>query len=96
MSVSETAFRRRDGVDTTAVDGELFVVRPDTHGIFHLNAVGTALWSLLAEPCTRAEATTVLASAFPDVPAPELEADVRRFFEHLEWCGLIAPVSSEA
>lgn len=89
MTSANGRFCRRGGIEETAVEDDLFLVMPDTQAIFHLNAVGAALWRLLAEPHTQAEATVILAAAFPDVPPSQLNADIARFFEHLRWGGLI-------
>lgn len=89
MTAPEKSYRRHSGVSETAVEDDLFLVMPDTQGIFHLNAVGAALWRLLSAPHSRSEAATILASAFPDVAPVQLSADVDRFFEHLSWGGLI-------
>jgi len=91
VTTCEPSFRRRGGIDETAVEDDLFLVMPDTQAIFHLNAVGSALWRLLAEPRTRSEAAAILSAAFPDVPPSQLNADIDRFFEHLRWGGLILP-----
>ena len=42
--------RRNPATVETAVDGELFLVNPDSQAIFHLDTIGAALWRLLADP----------------------------------------------
>jgi len=91
MTEREQAFRRRSDIGETTVEDDLFLVKPETQGIFHLNPVAAALWRLVAEPRTRSEAALILSSAFPDVAPSQISADVERFFDHLVWGGLIVP-----
>ena len=76
-------WRRRGGVKETPVDGDLFLVLPESGDIYHLNALGAALWRLLATPADEAEAGDTLALAFPDLPRDSIDADVRQFFTDL-------------
>ncbi len=74
---------RRAGVKETPVDGDLFLVLPNSGDIYHLNALGAALWRLLAAPADEADAGDTLALAFPDLPRASIDADVRQFFADL-------------
>jgi hypothetical protein len=76
--------RRRSGIRETPVDGDLFLVLPESGEIYHLNPLGAALWRLLAEPTTAEAAMDMLAIAFPDLPAATITADVRHFFRELD------------
>lgn len=76
-------WQRRDGVKQTPVDADLFLVVPADGDIFHLNALGAALWRLLETPMSSAEAAATLALAFPDAPQAAINADVTRFFTEL-------------
>lgn len=76
-----TRYRRRP-VAATPVDGELFLVCPGDE-IFHLNALGAALWRLLAEPTGESELCDLLAAAFPEAPPEALARDVAAFLERL-------------
>jgi hypothetical protein len=80
---------RRAAVKETPVEAELFLVVPDGGEIYHLNALGAALWRLLAEPASEAEASDTLAIAFPDLARAAIDADVGRFFADLRQRGLL-------
>jgi len=82
-------WRRRAGVKETPVDTELFLVLPDSGDIYHLNALGAALWRLLAEPASEVEACETLALAFPDSPRAAVDEDVQRFFAELRQRNLL-------
>lgn len=88
-----TAWRRRAGVSVTEVDDDAFLVDPGTESIFHLNALGRALWTLLATPQTLAAMTEVLHQAFPEVPAATVAADARGFVARLSDRRLIEPAN---
>lgn len=78
------AWIRRADVLTRQGQGESFLFRETGDAIFHLNAMGGAVWELLAEPLSEAEAVDLLASVFPETPRAEIAADVAALFEALE------------
>ena len=80
---------RRAAVKETPVEADLFLVVSDGGEIYHLNALGAALWRLLAEPASETEASETLALAFPELARAEIDADVRRFFADLRQRGLL-------
>ncbi len=82
--------RRNPKVTEKTVDGEIFLVNPDSQGIYHLNAVGTVLWRLLAEPIGVAEAAAMLHQAFPDVSGAQIERDVAALLADLAARGLVS------
>jgi hypothetical protein len=83
------AWRQRQGLSVTRVEDDAFIVNPSTDDIFHLNALGRALWSLLEQPRTLAELVTALADAFPDIPRAAIIADTEAFIEAITQRGLI-------
>ena len=83
---------RRSGVKETPVDTDLFVVLPDSGEIYHLNAIGAALWRLLAEQSSAEAAGEALALAYPDVPREAIDADVQRFIGELHQRALIQKI----
>ncbi len=83
-------FRRNPKVTETAIDRDVFLVNPDSQGIYHLNAVGTVLWRLLAEPIGVAQAAAILHQAFPDVSGAEIERDVAALLADLAARGLVS------
>jgi hypothetical protein len=90
MTQSHLMLLRRDDIAETPVEDDIFLVVPETEGIFHLNAVGTALWRLLAEPRTRDELITLLSAAFSGVPPSTIARDVDGFLKTLKDGGLLA------
>lgn len=83
-------FRRNPKVTETAIDRDVFLVDPDSQGIYHLNAVGTVLWRLLAEPIGVAQAAAILHRAFPEVSGAEIERDVAALLADLAARGLVS------
>ena len=71
-------YRRNDAASETEIDGEIFLVEPDSEEIYHLDSTGSALWRLLAEPQEFEEILAVFSDAFPEVAADQLEHDLRR------------------
>ena len=67
----------------------VFLANPEDGTIFHLNAVGAALWRLLEEPTSMRQAATDLQTAFPDVPRERIEDDIEDLFDDLEDEGLV-------
>ena len=66
------------------IDHTVFLVGPDNDSVFHLNAIGAAIWRLLAEPVSEAETTQTLIDAFPDIPAEQVRGDVGKLFRDLD------------
>ena len=86
--------RRNPDVVETAVDRELFLANPDNQAICHLNAIGTALWRLMAEPIGVEQAIGLLHEAFPDVPREQIERDVNALVADLTARGLVSHTSN--
>lgn len=76
-------YGQRPGVSATEIDGDVFLVEPDTEEVFYLNAVAGGLWRALSEPMERAELTALMRSAFPERAQAELEADVAAVIDEL-------------
>ncbi len=83
-------YRRNPDVVERSVDDTVFLVEPDSQAIYHLEAVGAALWRLLENPTEIADAVDLLHQAFPDVARDHIERDVTRVIADLESRGLIA------
>lgn len=71
------------------MDDAVFLVNPDTDAIYQLNATGSAVWRLMAEPATAREAVAVLGQAFPEVPEKELATAVAELIADLVGRGLL-------
>ena len=82
-------FRRSPSIETRQIADEMFLVDAETDAIHALDPIGAAIWSLLAEPISPAEATKLLKQAFPDSPPRALARDVAAFFSALYASGLI-------
>ena len=81
---SDSKFVRRPGVLIRQGQGEYFLVQETGNEIFHLNALGRAVWELLAEPLSEAEAVALIASVFPETPQAQIERDVVHLFMALK------------
>ena len=82
-------YRRNPEILDNPVDDELFLVNSSGQAIYHLNAVGSALWRLLVKPIRLDAAVDVLRRAFPGVPQAQIERDVSAVLADLVKRGLI-------
>ena len=78
------------GINKRDLGDAVFLVNAENESIYHLNAVGAALWRLLAEPTGATQAAADLHTAFPEVPRERIEADVRNLIVDFLTNGLIA------
>ncbi|MBL0935265.1 MAG: PqqD family protein, partial [Rhizobiaceae bacterium] len=85
-------FRQVVGIELRQVEGDLFLADGEGVAIYHLNAIGTGVWNLLAEPTSPNDAVEILAAAFPDTDPNRIEQDARGLFGELEAAGFIEPV----
>ena len=76
-------YQQRAGVSVTEVDGDLFLVEPDSEEVFYLNAVAGGLWRALDEAITLEELETLMRSAFPERDAHALSRDVAATIDEL-------------
>jgi len=67
---------------------EMCLWRPGQGGTFALNAVATAVWTLLEEAITGTEIAAILSEAFPQVPAEVIQGDVAALLAALDAAGL--------
>ena len=81
---------RTPGVREKAVGEALFLVGPDDQSIHRLNAVGAALWRLLARPHHFEDVVDVLHQAFPKTKKARIRDDVRVLVAKLEKRGLLS------
>lgn len=81
--VSHKNYVRRSDVLLRQGQGECFLIQESGDAIFHLNALGRAVWELLAEPLSEAEAAALISSVFQDIPQSQIEHDVIRLFSAL-------------
>ena len=83
--------RRNPAVTTTEIEGEFFLVEPDSGEIFYLDSVTSGVWRLVEDPCAEDEIADTLAAAFPDVPEAGLRADVARLLGEMRQARLLLP-----
>ena len=86
-------YQRNPAVGETDIDGEIFLVDPNTEEVFYLDALGSALWRLIAEPQTLEEAAAVYAAAFPGTDPTTIEQDLGAVLQELLERGLVVAVS---
>ena len=86
-------YRRNPAVSETELDGEIFLVEPESEEVFYLDAMGAGLWRLLAAPQSIEEAVTVYQAAFPDIDRQTVENDLRTALQTLLERGLVATVA---
>ncbi|MQP65969.1 PqqD family peptide modification chaperone [Niveispirillum sp. SYP-B3756] len=82
-------FRRADGLLTASIDEELLMMSVEQGRYFNLNAVGSRIWELLAEPMSVDGLTDALTAEY-DVDPAEARREVERFLGALRERGLLA------
>jgi hypothetical protein len=84
-----TVLRRNAAVTTTEIEGEFFLVEPDSGEIFYLDAVTSGIWRLVESPCSEREIVATLRAAFPDADPSQLRADVEVLVSEMRKAGLL-------
>lgn len=69
---------RNPAVTVTELEGEFFLVEPDSQEIYYLDSIASGLWRAAESGTTRAELTELMIAAFPQTPAETIRADVER------------------
>ena len=82
-------------VTETQAGNDSFLADGTGLAIFRLNPVSTAIWRLLEEPTDLDEVVSLLAAAFPDVPADQITTDCEQLMRGLAEARLILPVASK-
>jgi hypothetical protein len=83
---------RRPGAHARERDGQAFLTDAEELVIFHLNAIGAAIWRLLEQPAPFGELSAILAAGFPERDPAELAADLSRLIRDLAASGLVQVV----
>ena len=76
-------YRRSAGATERTVGQSVFLANPEYGTVYRLNETGAALWRLLEEPTTLAEAAAVFRRAFPEAPADEIEQELDELLDAL-------------
>ena len=86
-------YRRNPTVSETELDGEIFLVEPESAEVFYLDAISAGLWRLIAEPQTLDETISIYQDAFPEVDRGTVENDLKAALQILLERGLVDSVS---
>jgi hypothetical protein len=86
---------RNPDVIVEILDGESFLVLGDQDAILYLNPIAGAIWRMLAEPLSKAQAVTLIRAAFPDLDRRRVRRDIRILFEALSARNLIISAPNE-
>ena len=84
---------RNPAISDTEVDGDIFLVEPESQDVIYLNKMASALWRYLAEPRARDEVVAVFVAAFPDVRRARVLRDLAKAIADLRRRGLIVAIS---
>jgi len=76
-------YLRKPDISIVQIDDQVFLADGQDAAIHHLNPIGTAIWSLLADPMTADEITNLLMKAFPDLERNNIEHDLHTLIEEL-------------
>jgi hypothetical protein len=66
------------------MDGEVFLANENNGSIYHLNAIGSALWRMLEDPCSLETIIKLFINAFPDQSRKDLNQDIKALINQLE------------
>lgn len=80
---------RAEGVTVSEMEGDLFLVKPDSGEIYHLDPMAAAIWNAAEAPVARAELLDLFRQAFPEQPATMLEKDIDGALEPMMAGGLL-------
>jgi len=69
-------YLRNPDICILQVDNQSFLADREGARIHQLNSIGTAVWSLLAEPVTRIQMVDLLCSAYPEPGRSQIDGDV--------------------
>jgi len=71
-------YQRSTAVRETEVEGDFFLVEPNSGEIYYLNAITSGVWRLLDVPRDRGEILDVLVQAFPEASTTRIARDLDR------------------
>jgi len=89
-------YLRKPEIGVVTIDGESFLADNQGAAIHHLNPVGSAIWTLLAEPVTMADMVDLLHLAFPDVGGEQVKGDLAALIDTLVSKNLLVVGSNQA
>lgn len=83
------SFVRNPEIRVTDVEGEFFLVEPESGQIFYLDRIASGLWRLLDRPQEEGEILATFREAFPEEPPERLEGEVAEALQGLVSDGLV-------
>ncbi len=83
IGIPPGCYLRQADISVVTVDGESFLADVQGAAIHHLNPIGSAIWTLLAEPMTFDEMVKLLLVAFPEASGDQVESDVATLIKTL-------------
>ncbi len=69
---------RNPAVTVTELEGEFFLVEPDSGEIYYLDTIASGLWRATESGCSLEELAALMIAAFPETSAETIRADVER------------------
>jgi hypothetical protein len=93
-NLSPGFYLRKPDISIVQIEGQAFLADAQGATIHHLNPIGTAIWSLLAEPMTLDEIAKLLITAFPDHGADSIDNDLRGLIDELSSRNLLLTEAS--
>lgn len=85
-------YERNPAVSETELDGEMFLVEPESEEVFYLDTMGASLWRLIAAPQSLEQTIEVYRAAFPDTDRQTVEKDLRAALQTMLDRGLVVEV----
>jgi hypothetical protein len=82
-------YRQNPEIKMVQLDNQSFLADRDGAAIHHLNQMGSAIWTLLADAMTEDEVVGVLLTAFPDLDHDQVRRDVGNLIEALRQKNLL-------
>jgi len=76
IEIPPGCYLRQADISVVTVDGEGFLADARGAAIHHLNPIGSAIWTLLADPMTLDDMVKLLLVAFPEASREQVECDV--------------------
>ncbi|MEX0921675.1 MAG: PqqD family protein [Rhodovibrionaceae bacterium] len=74
---------RNPAVTVTELEGEFFLVEPDSGEIYYLDTIASGLWRAAEQGSTLEELTALMIAAFPETPWETIRADVERVVQEM-------------
>ncbi len=87
---------RAEGVTVSEMEGDLFLVKPDSGEIYHLDTMAAAIWNAADQSITRNELLDLFRRAFPEQAREQLTADVDQALDPLVEAALLVETGPDS